>query len=1350
VFADLETSLANAASDPGGDGLDWTRADTIAYIGLNPFELSEEAPRKGGADNITAGLGDDLVFAQEGDDNVFYAWGDGHDFVHGGINKLDAGGASVPDNDQFHLNIAGAGGTVFMETVAAYETRTGNNYVLGGALSTDALNGTDVGFSGILESQIILISNADSDITAGIGVGHEVFVELVEIEEVVVTGSAADDTFDVGGAFTGTALTPTTIFFNGLEGNDTLDLFDRDSAHHVDADGGPDTGSGDQDKVILDFAFTDITNLVVTGSGFEITHGTPPDEITDIFDNFETFVFTDVTKTAAQLADQTPPTVSIVVDDTSLNIGDDSLVTFTFSEVPTDFTGADVTVQNGSIGAISPTGDPLVFTAVLTPNAGVEDATNVVTVGTGWTDPAANPPAAATDSNNYAVDTVRPTVSIVVDDTALNIGDSASVSFTFSETPVGFNNADISAQNGTLGALENTPDPLTVVATLSPNGGVTDATNVVTAGAVWTDLAGNAPAASTDSNNYAVDTVRPTVSIVVDDTSLNIGDTALVTFTFSEVPTGFDAGDVTVQNGSIGAISPTGDPLVFTATLTPQGAPFAVQDPTNVISVGTDWTDAAGNAPAGVSTSNNYLVDTVRPGAIGETVTGAGIVSGSGILNAGDVATIAVTYSEPVNVTGTPVLALSSGGTATYTGGSGTDTLTFSYTVQAGENTDDVYLANYVANGATILDLNGNAPHAGDIDGFALGGTLVVDTTAPTVTDVTVNDLLITDADVGLGTFSVQVTFSEAMNTGATPTLTFNPSVAGVLAFASGAWSAGDTVYTATYNVTDGNVDIDDITIDVTGAQDVAGNAQANYAEQNEFDIEMAPTNANPVAGDDTLYVSEQTSVTIPIAALLANDTDADLDTITITSVSNITGDFAATVTLLSDGTIFFSVGSGTGTGTFTYDISDGAGGTDTGTVTVNRLDTSDSSSDNIDLSALSYAYSYIDPRGQNDTVTGSANPDFFYGQDENDILNGGGGSDTLTGGLGNDTVDGGTGSDIIIVRTAIGGTSDSNRNAIGGNGNDIGDDRIDNFDLSNDTLRIVATGISGNFAHATNTTIGTGGAGNTGADATSYTTLTGLISINGDADFLDGEDVVVTFNTPTGTFNEANFEARLQYDLLGTNAANTLTGGSLADTINGGSGNDTINGGGGGDLLIGGVGTDTIDTGAADDNVQDIVRFVTTGEAGDTVNNFDLTGTLAQTDLIQFAGTFGPSIDDGATVGTLDFQSGDGVDGGNNSVNFTNIEALFLNGLNGEGVAAGDIGDATDVMNEFNAEFDLSGAANGETTLLVVQSTTSNASSVWLWTQASSGEIGNISELSRIGTFNANGAISTGNFDLA
>ena len=61
--------------------------------------------------------------------------------------------------------------------------------------------------------------------------------------------------------------------------------------------------------------------------------------------------------------------------------------------------------------------------------------------------------------------------------------------------------------------------------------------------------------------------------------------------------------------------------------------------------------------------------------------------------------TLTLNLSEAVTVAGgTPTLTLNDGGTATYTGGSGTNALTFSYTVAAGQNT--------AALAATAVNLN--------------------------------------------------------------------------------------------------------------------------------------------------------------------------------------------------------------------------------------------------------------------------------------------------------------------------------------------------------------------------------------------------------------------------------------------------------------------------------------------------------------------------------------------------------------------------------------------------------------------------------------------------------------------
>ena len=81
-------------------------------------------------------------------------------------------------------------------------------------------------------------------------------------------------------------------------------------------------------------------------------------------------------------------------------------------------------------------------------------------------------------------------------------------------------------------------------------------------------------------------------------------------------------------------------------------------------------------------------------------------------------------------------------------------------------------------------DLVGNVGATGAAD------EVDIDRANPTVTDVTASDLVISDADAG-GTFSVAVTFSEAMDQTVAPVLTFDPAVASTLSSTSGRGTPG-------------------------------------------------------------------------------------------------------------------------------------------------------------------------------------------------------------------------------------------------------------------------------------------------------------------------------------------------------------------------------------------------------------------------------------------------------------------------------------------------------------------------------------------------------------------------------
>ncbi|MBD0786806.1 tandem-95 repeat protein [Vibrio sp. Y2-5] len=92
---------------------------------------------------------------------------------------------------------------------------------------------------------------------------------------------------------------------------------------------------------------------------------------------------------------------------------------------------------------------------------------------------------------------------------------------------------------------------------------------------------------------------------------------------------------------------------------------------------------------------------------------------------------------------------------------------------------------------------------------------------------------------------------------------------------------------------------------------------------------------------DADLVTTEDTALTINVSDLLANDSDPDGDTISITLVST-TSEHNGTVTLVN-GTIVYQPNSNfSGVDSFTYSISDGKGGVDTATVTVNVIPEND------------------------------------------------------------------------------------------------------------------------------------------------------------------------------------------------------------------------------------------------------------------------------------------------------------------------------------------------------------------------------------------------------------------------
>ncbi len=229
---------------------------------------------------------------------------------------------------------------------------------------------------------------------------------------------------------------------------------------------------------------------------------------------------------------------------------------------------------------------------------------------------------------------------------------------------------------------------------------------------------------------------------------------------------------------------------------------------------GGDWgltgtiADLAGNA---LSTANlpetftGVKVDTTTP-------TVSSVAATAGDYDAGKALTLTLNMSEAVNVTGTPTLTLNDGGTATYTGGTGTSALTFSYTVGAGQNTAGLAVTGITG---TIADLAGNALSTANLPETFTG--VNIDTTTPSVSSVAATA---GDYDAGKA-LTLTLNMSEAVNVTGTPTLTLNDG--GTATYTGG---TGTNALTFSYTVGAGQNTAGLAVTGITGTiADLAGNA---------------------------------------------------------------------------------------------------------------------------------------------------------------------------------------------------------------------------------------------------------------------------------------------------------------------------------------------------------------------------------------------------------------------------------------------------------------------------------------------------------------------------------------------
>ncbi|WP_460132400.1 Ig-like domain-containing protein [Pseudomonas sp. S1_E04] len=535
--------------------------------------------------------------------------------------------------------------------------------------------------------------------------------------------------------------------------------------------------------------------------------------------------------------DTNVPTATIVIADTTLSIGETSLVTVTFNSAVSGFDNADLTVSNGTLGTLSSTDGGVTWTAMFTPSASISDTSNVITLdNTGLINGAGNAGVGTTDSNNYAVDTVRPTATIVVADTAIAAGQTSLVTITFNEAVTAFTDADLTVANGVISGLSSSDGGITWTATFTPTAGVTDTSNVITlnSGGI-VDLAGNINLGATDSNNYALDTLRPTATIVLADSNLSVGETSLVTITFSEAVTGLSNDDLSVANGTLSAVSSSDGGLTWTAVFTPA---LGVRDTTNLITLdNTGVSDAAGNTGTGTSNSANYSIDTQVPTAT--------IVVADTSLNIGETSQVTITFSEAVSGFDNSDLTLGNGTLSTLSSSDGGVTWTATFT----PSTNITDTSNLITlNNTGVVNVSGN-PGVGTTD----SNNFTIDTQRPTAT------ISVADNNLGIGqTTTVTIGFSEAVSGFDLSDLSVANAVLSNLAS-----SDGGKTWTATLTPTAAISDATNlIVLDASLVNDAAGNAGSSIVISNNFAIDGERPTATISVANPNLTVGQTTTVT--------------------------------------------------------------------------------------------------------------------------------------------------------------------------------------------------------------------------------------------------------------------------------------------------------------------------------------------------------------------------------------------------------------------------------------------------------------------------------------------------------
>ena len=228
------------------------------------------------------------------------------------------------------------------------------------------------------------------------------------------------------------------------------------------------------------------------------------------------------------------------------------------------------------------------------------------------------------------------------------------------------------------------------------------------------------------------------------------------------------------------------------------------------------------------------------------------------IYTEGETVEIVITFSEEVDVSGDPEITLNSGGTAECETGTNVTEISCEYTIQEGENAEDLEVVEL--SGAVITDSNGNdleedLPESGSGNTLSESTDIEIDTESPVVS-VSVSSAKIDSSNL---TQVVTATYSEDVDTSANPQIIFTPSP-NFTSAGDGSWISA-TEYRESF-VHDGSAETSSTRAGIESAtiKDLEGNLELVPEYSAEFSISFVVATTTSTSTNTTTSTSTSSS----------------------------------------------------------------------------------------------------------------------------------------------------------------------------------------------------------------------------------------------------------------------------------------------------------------------------------------------------------------------------------------------------------------------------------------------------------------------------------------------------------